>query len=123
MLRNIVLVGLGGMAGSIARYLVAVYFSQRMPLGFPFGTFIVNIIGCFLIGLFLGAAGRLGIITPELRLLLATGFCGGFTTFSSLMYEVVEMVEATQYAMLVLYVLSSAMLGLLATVTGLALTR
>lgn len=123
MLRNIVLVGLGGMAGSIARYLVAVFFSHRMPLGFPFGTFTVNIVGCFLIGLILGAAGRFGFITPELRLLLATGFCGGFTTFSSFMYEVVEMVEAAQYAMLILYVLGSAMLGLLATVTGLALTR
>ncbi|MCS7000193.1 MAG: fluoride efflux transporter CrcB [Bacteroidota bacterium] len=123
MLRNILLVGVGGMVGSIARYLVAVWFSQRLPIGFPFGTFTVNIAGCFLIGLILGAAGRLGFLSLEWRLLLATGFCGGFTTYSSLMYEAVEMIEAGQYAMLALYVVSTTLLALLATVTGLALTR
>ncbi|MCX7929445.1 MAG: CrcB family protein, partial [Chlorobi bacterium] len=93
------------------------------PVGFPFGTLTVNIVGCFFIGLILGAAGRWGDLAPQLRLLLATGFCGGFTTFSSLMYEIVEFVEAGQYALLVLYVVASALLGLLATVAGLALLR
>jgi CrcB protein len=123
MLRNIALVGLGGMLGSIARYLVTVFFSSRMPTGFPYGTLTVNVVGCFLIGLVLGASGRFGVLAPQLRLLLATGFCGGFTTFSSLMYEVVELVEASQYALLALYVVGSTLLGLLATVAGIALMR
>jgi len=123
MLRNIALVGLGGMVGSIARYLVAALLSQRLPLGFPYGTFTVNIVGCFLIGLILGMLGRAGTLGPDLRLLLATGFCGGFTTFSSFTYEVIELVEANQAVLAVSYVLFSLLLGLLAAVAGLALTR
>ncbi|KXB97118.1 MAG: hypothetical protein AA908_08715 [Chlorobi bacterium NICIL-2] len=123
MLRNIALVGLGGMVGSIARYLVAVALSQRLPLGFPYGTFTVNIVGCFLIGVILGLVGRGGALAGELRLLLATGFCGGFTTFSSFTYEIIELVEANHALLAVLYVLFSLLLGLLAAVAGLALTR
>ncbi|GIV51977.1 MAG: putative fluoride ion transporter CrcB [Candidatus Kapaibacterium sp.] len=123
MLRNLALVGFGGMAGSIARYLVAVALSQRLPLGFPFGTFTVNIVGCFLIGLILGLLGRAGTLGPDLRLLLATGFCGGFTTFSSFTYEIIELVEANQAVLAVFYVTFSILLGLLAAVAGLALTR
>lgn len=123
MIRNIALVGIGGMAGSIARYIVSVFFANRLPPGFPYGTFVVNIVGCFLIGVILGIVGRVGALTAELRLLLATGFCGGFTTFSSFADEIIELVEAGRAVHAVSYILSSFLLGLLATVAGLALTR
>ncbi|GIV55159.1 MAG: putative fluoride ion transporter CrcB [Candidatus Kapaibacterium sp.] len=123
MMRNVVLVGVGGMLGSIARYGVAVFFSTRMPLGFPYGTLTVNIVGCFLIGVVVGLAGRGNFVTPEVRLFLATGFCGGFTTFSSFAYEVVEMVKAHRYELAVAYVVGSVVVGIGATVVGLMVTR
>ncbi len=123
MLRNIALVGLGGMVGSIARYVVAAVLARRMSVGFPYGTFTVNIVGCFLIGLILGILTRAGTLASDLRLLLVVGFCGGFTTFSSFTYEIIELVEANRVMLAILYVLFSILLGLLAAVAGLAMTR
>jgi len=123
MLRNIALVGLGGMVGSIARYVVATVLAHRLSVGFPYGTFTVNIVGCFLIGLILGILTRAGALASDLRLLLVVGFCGGFTTFSSFTYEIIELVEANRVMLALLYVLFSMLLGLLAAVAGLAMTR
>lgn len=123
MLRNVLLVAAGGMVGSVARYLVAVYFTHRYGPGFPLGTLVVNIVGCFVIGVVLGLVGRIPVMSSEVRLLLATGFCGGFTTFSSFMYEVVELVEAQHAAVAILYVVGSVLLGLVATLSGLLVTR
>jgi CrcB protein len=123
MLRNIALVGLGGMVGSIARYVVAAVLAHRLSVGFPYGTFTVNIVGCFLIGLILGILARAGALASDLRLLLVVGFCGGFTTFSSFTYEIIELVEANRVMLAILYVVFSMLLGLLAAVAGLAMTR
>lgn len=111
------------MVGSIARYAVSVFLLQRLPSGFPWGTFVVNIIGCFLIGIVLGVVGRFGILTYELRLLLATGFCGGFTTLSSLAYEAIELARAQNPLVALAYVVVSVILGVLAAMTGMFLTR
>jgi CrcB protein len=83
----------------------------------------VNILGCFAVGCFYGAADRYGWFTPELRLLLAVGFCGGFTTFSSFAYENVWLLESRNYLTLGTYVVLSVALGLTAAFTGLWLTR
>ncbi len=117
------LVGVGGMVGSIARYLVAEFFRARLPLGFPYGTLTVNIVGCFLIGVVLGVVGRWSGISMELRLLLATGFCGGFTTFSSFAYEVIELIGAHRIGVAVAYVAGSVGAGVGATLLGLLVTR
>ncbi|MBO4963699.1 MAG: CrcB family protein, partial [Prevotella sp.] len=78
MLGNILLVAAGGAVGSVCRYLL----SSVHVASFPWGTLTVNVLGSLLIGLLAGLSGR-GILSPELKLLLVTGFCGGFTTFST----------------------------------------
>ncbi|HLT08900.1 MAG TPA: CrcB family protein [Cyclobacteriaceae bacterium] len=73
----LLLIGLGGFLGSIARYCITVYFTRLFPSVFPFGTFAVNILGCFAIGVFFGLSSRFEWFSPEWRLFLITGFCGG----------------------------------------------
>ena len=78
MIRNLLLVAFGGAVGSVGRYLV----SKWLEGGFPWGTLTVNIVGCLLIGFLTGLVTK-GTLSPEMKLLLVTGFCGGFTTFST----------------------------------------
>ena len=87
MKTNIFLIAIGGLLGSVARYLSVVYVTKLIPSQFPYGTFAVNIAGCLVIGIIYGLSLRYLWLTPEWRLLLATGFCGGFTTFSTFSYE------------------------------------
>jgi len=86
MNRYIILVGIGGLLGSITRYLIASFTTQIIPSTFPYGTFAVNITGCLIVGMVFRLSERFDWI-PEWRLFLATGFCGGFTTFSSFAHE------------------------------------
>nr|WP_243900364.1 CrcB family protein [Hymenobacter defluvii] len=87
------------------------------------GTLLVNVLGCLLIGLFYAAAERGTIGSPELRLLLTTGFCGGFTTFSTFSYETIALLTDGEYFFGALYVAGSMLLGLAATFAGVALVR
>jgi len=113
---NILLVGLGGGIGSILRYLL-----QRMlNVSFPYGTLLVNLLGCLLIGLLWGLFTR--HIDEQKRLLLVTGFCGGFTTFSSFTYEGVQMMMENRWLVFLLYIVFSVALGLTATFFGYKLT-
>jgi fluoride exporter len=86
MIINILLVIAGGGLGSACRYLFTLFATRWFGNGFPWGTFGVNLIGCFLIGLIFSLAGR-NIITPQFRLLFMTGFLGGLTTFSTYILE------------------------------------
>jgi CrcB protein len=84
VITNILFVGVGGMIGSIARYLVSGYAQQiSRSIDFPYGTLVVNLIGCFIIGFLSQLAESRGIFTSESRLFVFTGLLGGFTTFSS----------------------------------------
>lgn len=121
--RNFLLVGLGGFLGSIARYLTALLFMKSWMASFPIGTFVANLLGCFVIGLVYGFSGRMEWLTPEWRIFLATGFCGGYTTFSSFMYENAGLLESAQYWTFVLYSLSSFVIGLVAVFVGIFITR
>ena len=123
LFKNILLVGFGGALGSICRYLGHKYLLQLYPHSFPIGTFIVNILGCFLIGLFFGLAGKHEYFTPDLRLLLMTGFCGGFTTFSAFTLEGMQLLNQQRFLLFILYIVLSVLLGLMATFTGVWLTR
>src|SRR5881409_1720985 len=91
--RSILLVGLGGFVGSVARYVVAVFFAGLASSAFPFATFTVNVVGCFLIGILFALSERGDILTPEWRIFLTTGFCGGFTTFSTFSYESIRLLQ------------------------------
>jgi fluoride exporter len=97
------LVGLGGCVGSIARYGVSL-FCQRFSVEWPYGTMSANILGCFVIGLIASVSERTEAVTPAMRLLLTTGFCGGFTTMSSMIYETAEMLRSGEYLHASLYV-------------------
>lgn len=123
MLKTLLIVGLGGGLGSILRYFVGFFIAQANKGVFPFGTFIVNITGCFLIGLFYGIASRYSWLSDEWRLLLITGLCGGYTTFSSFSYESIELIAEGHFFYFVLYVGLSILLGLLVTWLGYMIFR
>ena len=83
MLKNLLLIGLGGFAGSIARYLVSRLNTHVEWFSIPIGTLTVNVVGSLLIGFLIGISEKSPILTVELRMFLMVGLCGGFTTFSS----------------------------------------
>jgi len=114
---NILLVGLGGGIGSILRYLL----QRTLNINFPYGTLLVNILGCFLIGLLWGVFTR--HVDEQRRLLMVTGFCGGFTTFSSFTYEGVQMMTENRWMVFILYISLSVVAGLTATYFGYKLTN
>lgn len=121
--RTIIFVGIGGMLGSIARYLAAFFLTKAIPSTFPYGTFAVNVVGCLIIGAVFGLSQRYDWLTPEWRLFLATGFCGGFTTFSSFAYENIVLLQDRDYLTFAAYAALSFVVCLAATFVGLILTR
>src|SRR5687767_1799578 len=107
------LVGIGGAAGSMVRYLL----QRQLNADFPLGTLSVNLIGCLLIGIFWGLITRQQMNTLW-QLTLLTGFCGGFTTFSSFTLESLQLLQNNRYLFFALYTISSIVFGLLATFAG-----
>ena len=118
MNRSVLFIGLGGFIGSISRYWVQQYFLRFVPVGFPLGTFLVNIVGCLLIGLFLGFFERHTEVSLSWRLFLTTGFCGGFTTFSTFAYESVTLGRTGELLLLAGYAAGSLLVGMLAAFLG-----
>lgn len=114
LVKNILLVGMGGMAGSILRYLSA-HFIKHDSL--PYATFAVNIAGSLALGLVMGIAAR-ELDFANWRLLLATGFCGGFTTFSAFTWENMQLLQHARYGAFALYTIGSLALGLAAVTLG-----
>ena len=119
------LVGFGGFFGCIARYYAGTMVSSAQPNSlFPWGTFFVNILGCALIGLVFGLSERIAHgLTLEIRLVAVTGFLGGFTTFSAFSIESLSLLRQGEWKLAFSYVLSSVLLGLLATWLGLWVCR
>lgn len=116
-MRNFVYVALGGALGAVCRYLV----SRLTDASFPLGTLTVNLLGSFLIGIFVGFVNR-GWLSPEMKLLLVTGLCGGFTTFSTFANEALAMLKAGDAVLMALYVGLSVALGIVAVYAGLYLS-
>ena len=113
----LVLVGTGGFLGSVARYGVALLFAPLAP-AFPFSTFTVNMLGSFLIGLLSELAVSTTLVSPEARLFLVTGFCGGFTTFSAYMFEHASLLKDAQFFYAMLYLVGTIVGGIIALYTG-----
>jgi fluoride exporter len=111
------MVGIGGFAGSVARYGLSIA-AQRLSIQWPAGTLAANIIGCLVIGSITGIAARGETLSPEARLVLATGFCGGFTTMSSLVYETAAMIRASEYLHACLYAAGTFILSMGAFAAG-----
>jgi CrcB protein len=122
MFKNILLIGAGGFVGSAARYLLSRFMELRILTSFPLGTLTVNIVGCFIIGVIYGLTVR-NMASPEMRFLLATGFCGGFTTFSSFSYESLALLQDGQLWFAFLYMAGSVLAGLAAVWIGLLIVK
>ena len=92
-----ILVGLGSMAGGVSRYGISLWTQNISVFSIPYGTLISNLAGCLIIGFIAGISGKSELLSSEMRLLLATGFCGGFTTMSSFVYELGQFVQDKEY--------------------------
>ena len=121
-MKSFLLVFLGGGLGSGLRYLVTIAMNQYSKV-LPFGTFTVNILGCLLIGLILGYAQKENTLTSNQTLLLATGFCGGFTTFSAFANENLELIKNGEIFNFSIYTITSILVGILAVLIGFYLTN
>lgn len=122
-MQALLLAGLGGALGSMGRYLCHRMLMHWMPMAFPWGTFVVNIIGCFLIGLFATWYGRGVIQSESLRIFLMVGICGGFTTFSAFTIEGIGLIKDNKIGIFLLYMCASVLLGLGATLLGMVVGR
>lgn len=120
MIEQFLLVFLGGGVGSVSRYLISIITPKYYKGDFPLGTFIVNIVGCFVIGIFMAILGVGG--SSKLNALLIVGFCGGFTTFSSFSKEIFLLFENKKVKLAFFYIISSCILGILAVFLGYLLT-
>ena len=112
-------IAIGGAAGTVVRYLLSLSM-QRSTGAFPFGTFLINVTGSFLIGILARVLGT-PTSSPVLRAALTIGFCGGFTTFSTFSADFVTMVEQGRALRAIVYVVASVTVGISATVLGLYL--
>ena len=117
------MVGIGGFVGSVLRYLVSLGFAAWSASPFPYATFTVNVVGCFLIGILFALSERGNVLSPEWRIFLTTGFCGGFTTFSTFSYESLRLAQDGELLYLFANVGLSVVLGLAATYAGILLMR
>ncbi|MDR1980088.1 MAG: fluoride efflux transporter CrcB [Tannerellaceae bacterium] len=118
MIKALILVGLGGGAGSILRYLASAVVTKYVHTLFPLATFLVNISGCLLIGLLSALLSRQPVANPDLRWLFLTGFCGGYTTFSTFSAENIQLFQSGHAWMAVWYTMASVLAGLLAVWVG-----
>ena len=121
---SFLLVGIGGAFGAMARHGVGLFAMRNLGTGFPYGTIFVNIAGSFLMGLLIAwLARRIGGSSNELRLFLATGFLGGFTTFSAFSLDTVTLYERGDFGQASLYVTISVFASIFALLAGLWLVR
>jgi CrcB protein len=123
MFRNLLFIGIGSFIGGICRYLIQLFVQNNYPSSIPWGTLIVNITGCFVIGVIYELSGKGNLLSPEMRLFLATGICGGFTTFSSFAFENVSMMLEGQFFYPLLYVLMSIAIGFGAVHAGIVFIK
>lgn len=118
-MKELACVFIGGGLGSVGRYMISMVWRhlslnpRYADIVFPWPTFVVNILGCLLIGIFYEYSERWGM-TPEMRLFLTTGLCGGFTTFSTFSYESMTLMHTGDLSLCALYVIGSILLGVIA---------
>lgn len=123
MSRTVFLIGVGGFLGTVGRYGLTCLLSRFYPSSFPFGTLAVNIFGCFAIGAVFGLSQRFEWMNHDLRLFLAIGVCGGFTTFSAFAFDGIVLLQDREYMSFAVYCTLSFVLSLGAAMLGLIATR
>lgn len=119
-MQKYLLIAFGGALGSVARYWVGSSISNRLGAKFPWGTLLVNLSACFVIGLALTYLGRRADLNPAWRFLVPVGFIGAYSTFSTYEWETLSTLRSGAFAMAALYAVGSLILGLVATWLGAA---
>lgn len=117
-MRLVLLAALGGALGTVARYLTVAAAARVLGPSFPWGTFAVNVGGSLAIGALMAAIGQWWGGSAELRVLLVTGFLGGFTTFSAYSYDILQLIERRAMLEALLYATGSVVLSVLAAAAG-----
>lgn len=120
MIKLFVYVAIGAAVGGVARFALSGFVQQRAGADFPAGTLVINLTGSFLLGVLIRYALQSASVTPELRAMLTTGFCGGYTTFSTFSYETAVLLEDGEYGRAGLYIGVSVLGALLLTFAGFA---
>jgi CrcB protein len=115
---NYLIIGAGGFVGAITRYILAVWIGERWGRSFPLGTFIINVTGSFLIGLFMTLMAERFTENPQWRLLLVVGFLGAYTTFSSFEYETGALLKDGEWLFASINVIGSVFVGFIALKLG-----
>lgn len=123
MLKTILYIALGGAIGSVLRYLTSILVAKYWSNQFPLATLLTNVVGCFLIGFLIGVLEKNNLANSALKWLLVTGFCGGFTTFSTFGYENISLFQSNNAAMAFGYIALSVLLGLFAVWLGLFVSK
>lgn len=118
-MKKIALVFIGGGIGSICRHLLSISITPIAAIAFPLATFLANILGCFFIGLLVGKIN----LSRSLNLLLVTGFCGGFTTFSTFSKESLSLLQSQQTFLAITYIAASILVGTSLVFLGYSITN
>jgi fluoride exporter len=114
-------VGLGGFLGANARYLLGGWIASRLGVGFPYGTYVINVTGSFVLGFFLAFAQDRAWVAPSARLMFAVGFVGAYTTFSTFEYESIRLLQDEELLLAAMYLIGSVVSGGVAAIAGIAL--
>jgi len=112
MLKSLLLVGLGGFTGSCLRYIISLYLNNNKTVALPYGTLLANLLGSFLLGYFMALLLKNGQPNGIWGLLLITGFCGGFTTFSTFSFENFSYLQNGDYLLFFIYTIASVLLAI-----------
>jgi CrcB protein len=120
---NYLWIALGAIVGASARYFLSSFVARSISATFPYGTLLINLIGSFVLGFFLIYSTERVLLDPRWRLLIAVGFCGSYTTFSSYAFESFALMEQGQWLLMSANILFSNVFSLVAVLAGAALAR
>jgi len=123
MIKSLLLVGIGGAVGSMLRYLTAMLVNKYWQNAFPLATFLINMLGCLLIGMLMAIIEKQAGMSDNFRLLFVTGFCGGYTTYSAFAYENISLLNSNQTLTAFAYIAASVVAGLFFVWLGLILVK
>ena len=122
-MKALLLIFAGGGLGSVVRFLLGRWVAGLHQLNFPFGTLVVNVVACFILGVIVGMADHKQMLSGDMRVFWAVGFCGGFSTFSTFSYETLLLIQQPNVVSGLLYVVVSVSLCVGATVVGVMVGR